>query len=1742
MSCNTVKRTYECLYTHQKTQKNKKWKDGYCEILVSYGVTKIYLLNSNRVCVESFISNNIDFGNIEEEIELSNHLVQFVDIYNYVESEITNEIINDESRKRGNEFFKQNDNTNSKKIKNKHETINFNKNYKNYQIEKEEILKPKEILVPSKRVDKYAHTNRKFEVPRKIEPGQDKSEEPEKNELKNMHNKQIENIIKDKKYTKKIIENVGIQFSNINKEKHSSIDKKNMISITYTTNHLFNKKNTTKWYDGYIVDKENEIELYNFIEEKLFVKKKDNIIYEEYMPFGTYIVYNDFSNKPSSGSNNILEPSNFVKKNKFNTNLHSVLKCGISKNSSTNVKNNDEKEPQQKIEYYKNNEHNLGIENRIFSNPRKRNLDFSKENNNYDNIAYEGKNKNNLEKNSEKCNEQTKDNSIDKKNGSIHITNKNECELYFHTNYDCDKEEKKKNTKIVFFSGNREDCDKYEEIVNIGQVVSKNHFSHVNVFNNSMKIKLNIGLINYYNKDRNIERDNNSEQSGNINRLSSLENAKHSDNPKKDYSNISNRQMDNNGKYDDSYEKNVSNSLSSNCHENAYLENGNEKKNNSILTKKDASLHVLETKTGLETGPKLTSLGLEHNLYCDVYKINNIFSFSNNNNSFCISDAENINRNNLFLPVYITIPKKKEDIKNKLNELPHFKIPNFFINKSEYILCFMNATLFQIYYEITNKYMYIYDNLIYALKGDTHKNSNLKHGSENINTKNKGLDPFAKMGGKSISNSGTNNGTNLDFTGEYKKKKNYKNNTEDNYILLLEDVELVCSLQDGNVNKYGKGAFINTKNEKNTGIKYFLKKNTDNGILIEKNGITQVRNNIKKYINTNHIIMLRKKCDYEENNVYTTHKDDLLLFNTKWNGFNNNYMEIFPLNFETFLYICELFEKEKNVLTSKEFLYFLKKYKSISFQKCLFFIKLSDHLDNLKHLFYFYKNIEEENVCYNKKSIHKNINYINYMNNSKDKSMDYNFVGKRMGVKDCIEKSHTNLIPLNNASIEYKNELVQNLQNNKKLNKKQKEIIQSVINWFEYKNEEASDIDSQTEHADKTEQGSSCILVNGIFGSGKSTLICNTIMYLDKILGYEEKLVKEERKRKKKESEKGYTYDSNSELIENGMPKYKSLLSKIREEEKSKNSINDEKKKIILMCNTNFAVDNILLKLKRDFEFYDFARIGSISEINVFLITNFISITSKEGKNAEDIKKYLENFDTNTMKGENLNDSQNEREHSLNQHSVKYNNRNRPDKVSDIEQGEEEQEISKDAESDRSNPSINGVAKPNKIHKITDINKLIEVLKKEKTNSILKNKYKNKRVIAGTCKSLYIFEKLNTIKDSINYLIADECTQIDELTLLKFFIKYPIKRIILIGDIMQLGFVIKSKSDLCRSLFSRLIENELFIKYFFIKQYAKGKEEKDAIENGDAQANISITTVVDKIIKLTELEYSNYKSKIYEQMFNLHYDNSCSNVKPYKQTSLCINKLIIMNKQYRCHPDISNICSHLFYNNCIKNAKCTEHNNIIYDKYNAHLNFILIRKEYKGIHCNSYFINVLEANIILNICDHMVSNKINPDNIGIISLFRYQAIYIQNKMKLSKNYDNLKKIKVSTVDSFQGIEKEIILFSCVLSFFPDDQKKYTINKTEQEKKEANAHYKNQLLYKKNTTTQIQKTEDHAEQHAEQLLSATDSFDYFCENKNRINVALSRSRNQLIIVAHQAFVQKNKIWSYIKSKSKIYYYD
>lgn len=133
MSLNNVKRTYECLYTHQKIQKNKKWQEGFCEIIDNYGMTKISLLNTNKCCIESILSNLINLNNIEEEIELPNYIIQFVDIHNYVENdvpvEVTKEIKREKVKKRINSFCVEK----LKSIKKKRESLsNNNTNENNY--------------------------------------------------------------------------------------------------------------------------------------------------------------------------------------------------------------------------------------------------------------------------------------------------------------------------------------------------------------------------------------------------------------------------------------------------------------------------------------------------------------------------------------------------------------------------------------------------------------------------------------------------------------------------------------------------------------------------------------------------------------------------------------------------------------------------------------------------------------------------------------------------------------------------------------------------------------------------------------------------------------------------------------------------------------------------------------------------------------------------------------------------------------------------------------------------------------------------------------------------------------------------------------------------------------------------------------------------------------------------------------------------------------------------------------------------------------------------------------------------------------------------------------------------------------------------------------------------------------------------------------------------------------------------
>lgn len=159
----------------------------------------------------------------------------------------------------------------------------------------------------------------------------------------------------------------------------------------------------------------------------------------------------------------------------------------------------------------------------------------------------------------------------------------------------------------------------------------------------------------------------------------------------------------------------------------------------------------------------------------------------------------------------------------------------------------------------------------------------------------------------------------------------------------------------------------------------------------------------------------------------------------------------------------ELFLKEKFAST-KNYSYFLKRHKKIYFSSCLFLIKFLEHVENLKYLFFFYSSIVQTNYShannYNYKYIN-NINHINHINhNSNINSLhnylqtnhfiNYNFICSKIGIKREFNPMIDTQIVLNNVNVQLKREILENLKNNKMLNKKQKDIITHVVNWFKY--------------------------------------------------------------------------------------------------------------------------------------------------------------------------------------------------------------------------------------------------------------------------------------------------------------------------------------------------------------------------------------------------------------------------------------------------------------------------------------------------------------------------------------------------------------------------------------------------------------------------------------------------------------------------------------------------------------------
>jgi len=154
---------------------------------------------------------------------------------------------------------------------------------------------------------------------------------------------------------------------------------------------------------------------------------------------------------------------------------------------------------------------------------------------------------------------------------------------------------------------------------------------------------------------------------------------------------------------------------------------------------------------------------------------------------------------------------------------------------------------------------------------------------------------------------------------------------------------------------------------------------------------------------------------------------------------------------------------------------------------------------------------------------------------------------------------------------------------------------------------------------------------------------------------------------------------------------------------------------------------------------------------------------------------------------------------------------------------------------------------------------------------------------------------------------------------------------------------------------------------------------------------------------------------------------------------------IMLDQQYRMHPIIAEFISNEFYEGKYKSGVSSSARELKLSVFNKPLYFVdtlscsarrFEQVEIDGDH-NVYY-NILEADIISNILINLLSDGIKADDIGIITPYKRQKTEIYENIIGTMNargmdeadiIEVIDKLEIDTVDSFQGRDKNIIIFS-----------------------------------------------------------------------------------------------------------------
>ncbi len=139
-------------------------------------------------------------------------------------------------------------------------------------------------------------------------------------------------------------------------------------------------------------------------------------------------------------------------------------------------------------------------------------------------------------------------------------------------------------------------------------------------------------------------------------------------------------------------------------------------------------------------------------------------------------------------------------------------------------------------------------------------------------------------------------------------------------------------------------------------------------------------------------------------------------------------------------------------------------------------------------------------------------------------------------------------------------------------------------------------------------------------------------------------------------------------------------------------------------------------------------------------------------------------------------------------------------------------------------------------------------------------------------------------------------------------------------------------------------------------------------------------------------------------------------------------KAIVLRTQYRCHPVLSKLANKLFYDNQLLDGVSISERKSLVGSWSP-FSFCSIDGPHTSANTSSGSIyNDMEVSAVVQLVSIALENGLEASQIGVISLYLAQVSRIRAVLD-----QRCPGIHISTVDAFQGVEKDIIFLSCARS-------------------------------------------------------------------------------------------------------------